>query len=272
MNMYLTKQIHLFFIDDDVITEYTTDQKYLNFTLYFTLYLWIDSKNRSITRSQFYACKTYSVEAESQQNLIITLIFETVGRFGKVRGISQRKMSFHHLQLAKDSLQAAQAQYQTAKMDFIHDFESKAMPGMASAEASRDEAFKRQPVDVGTMEKLAESIKDELEMLKGETEKLHFRVKECEFSLGLNQNVSDLRQKLLTENPRSHAASSSASYGKSTVYESKYQTDRRAPLLTRSNRDVYVTKTFREERHDGGKHYVKKRYVPGAKYYKKYDN
>ena len=228
----------------------------------------IDLSARSINNSQFEKL-LLSVMSMRKTLLHFCTTFVGGGSFGTTSNQHCDRMSFHHLQVAKDALQAAQAQYQTAKLDFVNDLESKPIQ---QSSVGVEQGFKNQPVDVGSVQKMAESFRDEVDIIRGDLEKLHFRLKECEYVLGLNQNVADLRQKLLTENPRSQAASSSSAYGKSTIYESKYRDDRRAPLLTRSNRDVYVTKTFHEERHDGGKHYTKKRYVPGAKYYKRYDN
>ena len=224
----------------------------------------LDLNARSVTHSQFESSLVSAMSLRKQYFNLAQLSWKK-----HLLKFSFVKMSLHHLQAAKDALQAAQAQYQTAKLDFVNDFEGKPVQ---QSSVGMEEGLKNQLVDVGSVQKMAESFRDEIDMLRGDLGKLHFRLKECEYALGLNQNVEDLRQKLLTENPRSQAASSSSAYGKSTIYESKYRDDRRAPLLTRSNRDVYVTKTFHEERHDGGKHYTKKRYVPGAKYYKRYDN
>ena len=196
--------------------------------------------------------------------------------------IETRRTKFHEVimsfelqryEAAKSALAQAEAFFHSAKAEMVNSVE---LPQpMEVPTYFGDVGNSRPQLDQGTVEGMVCSVRDEVESLRKDLEKVHVRLKDCEKALHIKQgnDVTDLRDKLFSENPSMRSSSSTYSndtFGKSSIYSNSYRKDRRAPLVTNgANRDPFHRKSYGDDR--GSKYYEKKRYLPGAKYHKKYD-
>ena len=185
------------------------------------------------------------------------------------------KMSFSNVQMAKTALENAKASYYTAKQEYQDILHQQSQSNFPDSHLKEQVFTVNQApsavADLGTIQQLADNFDQDLKSLQGELDRLHIRVKDVEKKLQMKQgnNVEDLRDKLITENPRS--SSTAQIFGKSGVYGSRHRDDRRAPL---ASRDPYVRRSFSDREHDQRprRSDERKQYIPGAKFYKRYAN